>query len=43
MSNNKNYTIPAKERALVLQGGRSLGAYVVWGIQGHISVPFQMG
>ena len=27
MSNNKNYTIPAKERALVLQGGGSLGAY----------------
>jgi NTE family protein len=25
--NNKNYTIPAKERALVLQGGGSLGAY----------------
>ena len=27
MSNNKNYTIPTKERALVLQGGGSLGAY----------------
>ena len=27
MSNNKNNTIPAKERALVLQGGGSLGAY----------------
>ncbi len=27
MSNNKNHTIPTKERALVLQGGGSLGAY----------------
>ena len=42
MSNNKNYTIPAKE-SIVLQGGGSLGAYLVQGIQGHISVPFQMG
>ena len=37
MSNNKNYTIPAKERALVLQGGGSLGAMRLGHTRAYIS------